>query len=140
MQHLQKTRGEVVLLWLTRHPMIEDSDPVGKGACPERRAVSASPDRVGTIGSEGSLFRSLQSELVCVWLIANRKKHSVTNTAFYFAASNSRTITRSISSGCGSGSFSTSPPLTTLNSTLLPSGRNRAERTGRGIPARASTG
>src|SRR6266478_9578329 len=73
-------------------------------------------------------------------LMANRKKHSVTNTALYFAASNSRTITPSTSSGRGSGSFSTNPPLTALNSTLLPSRSNRAERTGRGIPASASTG
>jgi len=63
-------------------------------------------------------------------LMANRKKHSVTNTALYFAAPNSRTITRSTSSGRGSGSFSTNPPLTALNSTLLPSRNKCAARTG----------
>src|SRR5216684_2231128 len=65
---------------------------------------------------------------------------SAMNNALYFAASNSRIITRSTSSGCGSGSFSTNPPLTALNSTLLPSRSDRAERSGRGIPASASTG
>jgi prevent-host-death family protein len=62
------------------------------------------------------------------------------HTAFYFAASSSSTITRSTSSGCGSGNFSTSPPLTALNSTLLPSRSSRAERTGRGIAGNANTG
>jgi hypothetical protein len=62
MQHLQKTQGVVVLLWLTRNPiripvlrsiaMKDLSTHPTKGVCPERRAPSASPDPVGTIERE----------------------------------------------------------------------------------------
>jgi len=59
---------------------------------------------------------------------------------FYFSGSNSNSMTRSTSSACASGSFSTSPPLTTLTSTVVPSRNNFAERTPRGMPASASNG
>jgi len=59
---------------------------------------------------------------------------------FYFSGSNSNSMTRSTSSACASGSFSTSPPLTTLTSTVVPSRNSFAERTPRGMPASASNG
>src|SRR6266849_3063057 len=134
-----KKAGRGGLLWLTRHPT--------KGVCPERPSgvkdlswnptkdsCPACPDLVAGEHRE----TTEGSDLVGKDL--SSQPMGATNNAPYFAASNSRTITRSTSSGCGSGSFNTSPPLTALNSTLLPFRSDRAERTGRGIPVTASTG
>src|SRR5260370_494699 len=109
-------RVEGPLLNPTKDSCPACSDPVGE----EHRETTEGSDLVG---------KNLSSQPI-----------SAANDALYFAASNSRTITRSTSSGCGSGSFNTSPPLTALNSTLLASRSSRTKRTGRGIPASASTG
>src|SRR5258708_37910935 len=120
-----KKGGGGGLLWLTRHPT--------KGVCPERPSgvegpllnptkdsCPACPDPVGEEHRETTEGFDLVGK--------DLSSHPISNeNALYFAASNSRTITRSTSSGCGSGSFSTSPPLTVLNSTPLPSRSNRAE-------------
>ena len=46
---------------LSLHPVMEHSVPVGKGVCPERRALYASPDLVGTIGTRGTSLESDQN-------------------------------------------------------------------------------
>src|SRR6266851_2954949 len=150
-------RGRGGLLSLTRHPTkgVCPERPSGvkdlswnptKDSCPEEHRdegpfltpdkgfLSCLPDPVG----EEHCETTEGSDLVGKDL--SSQPMGATNNAPYFAASNSRIITRSTSSGCGSGSFNTNSPLTALNSTLLPFRSDRADRTGRGIPASASTG
>src|SRR5229473_4143985 len=100
---------------------------------PTKDSCPACPDLVGVEHRETAEGSDLVGK--------DLTSHPISNeNALYFAASNSRIITRSTSSGRGSGSFSTNPPpLTALNSTLLPSRNKCAARTGWDIPPRAST-
>src|SRR5436853_51975 len=120
---------------------------------PDHPLKEATPATVGRFHSNGKVLVLKLAESATTLSILKRRASTCSARVgllrnwrsgvlgiFYFSGSNSNSMTRSTSSACASGSFSTSPPLTTLTSTVVPSRNSFAERTPRGMPASASNG